>query len=104
MSEDGTRAVVGAHTDLDMLGEQVAALREFVADPDQAHDSDRVYAFSIRWGTLISGRLERLAYYRAQRALPADVDRRYTALLAELCELLPVIDDLGLARPKVLGE
>jgi hypothetical protein len=93
--------VAGADTDLDLLFEEVKALRELAEDQDKARDDNRVYAFSIRWGALVFGRLERLAYYDDGNALPAQAQQRYDSLVTELRELLPVMDKLGIARPKV---
>lgn len=94
--------VVGADTDLDILCGQVEALRQLIADQQKRRDEDRIYSFSIRWGAFIFGRLERLAHYNARGALSGDVQRRYDALLADLRELAPQMDELGVARPNVL--
>src|SRR5699024_3894679 len=93
--------VVGADVDLDLLFAHVKALRELASDPEKAQDSARIYDFSIRWGTLLSGRLERLAHYHDRGELTPDEQARYEALRAELREAVPLIERLGLARPRV---
>lgn len=99
--ESASNRVVGAAHDIDLLFDQVNALRELASDPERTGDSARVYAFSIRWGTMLAGRLERLAYYHARDELARDDQVRYDALRAELRDALPLIERLGLARPAV---
>jgi hypothetical protein len=96
-----SNCVVGVNADLDLLFDQVKELRELAGDPDKAHDSARVYDFSIRWGTFLRGRLERLAYYHSRAALTPDQQARYRVLRTELRQALPLVERLGLARPKV---
>ena len=67
--ELGTSGVVGVTGDIDLIRAQVNALRELASDPDKAKDSARVYAFSIRWGVLLAGRVERLGYYHRRGEL-----------------------------------
>jgi len=98
MSDVGAR-VVGVDTDLDMLCDQVAALHELARSQKKKRDDDRVYAFSIRWGAMMFGRLERLEHYSCEGAMTALEQERYDSLVAELRELLPVMDELGVARP-----
>lgn len=98
--ELGTSRVAGIDADLDLLFAQLKALRELAADPEKSHDSARIYDFSIRWGTLIHGRLERLAYYHDRAALTPDEQTRYQTLRSELRGALPLIDQLGLVRPQ----
>jgi hypothetical protein len=92
--------VAGADTDLDMLFAEAEALREFAVD-QKAHDEGELYSFSVRWGALLFGRLERLAHYSTKRELSSRQQQRYDALRAELAQLLPVIDTVGLPRPPV---
>jgi hypothetical protein len=94
--------VVGVDADLDVLFAQVKALCELACDPDQAQDRARVYDFSIRWGTFVHGRLERLAYYQHRGDFTAEQQVRYEALCAQLRQALPLIDRLGLAHPDVV--
>jgi hypothetical protein len=93
--------VVGADADFDLMFTQLKALRELASDPEAAQDSARVYDFSIRWGTMLHGRLERLAYYHGRGELAPDEQARYESLRCELREALPLLQRLGLARPKV---
>ncbi|MBV9312689.1 MAG: hypothetical protein JO100_02890 [Pseudonocardia sp.] len=102
MSQELTSGrAVSIDADLDLLFDQVKQLLELACDPDKAHDSARVYDFSIRWGTFLRGRLERLAYYHNRAALSADEQARYQALRTELRRALPLVEQLGLARPNV---
>jgi hypothetical protein len=98
--ETVTSRVVGADADLDLMFAQIKALRKLAMDPDAAQGSARVYDFSIRWGTLLHGRLERLAYYHSRGELEPDEQGRYEVLCCELREALPLVKRLGLAsRP-----
>lgn len=102
MSEQSTTsAVVGADTDLDMIFDEVEAFRELADDPDRARDSAEVYSFSIRWGAMMFGRLERLEHYSSRGELAPDVQHRYDNLRAQLRELLPKLAEFGVARPKI---
>jgi hypothetical protein len=99
--EPASSHVVGADADLDLMFAKVKALRELASEPEAAQDSARVYDFSIRWGTMLHGRLERLAYYHGRGELAPDEQARYESLRGELREVLPLLKRLGLARPKV---
>lgn len=102
MSDEPTcDRTVAAGADLDLLFAHVEALRELAADSAKARDSARVYDFGIRWGTLLAGRLERLAHYHCRGELRPDDRARYDALRAELRDVLPLAERLGLARPTV---
>ena len=103
MREESTSShVPGADADLDLMIAAVTALRDLASDPDKAQDSARVYDFSIRWGTLLHGRLERLAYYHGRGELAPQQQERYQALCAQLRHSLPLVERLGLARPGLL--
>jgi hypothetical protein len=99
--ETASSRVVGADTDLDLLFAQIDALGQLASDPEATQDSARVYDFSIRWGTLLHGRLERLAYYHSRGELAPDEQARYQSLRSELREALPLVKRLGLAFPTV---
>jgi hypothetical protein len=102
MSEESPNGrVVGVDADLDVLFDQVKQLRELACNLDKARDSARIYDFSIRWGTFLRGRLERLAYYYSRAALTHDERARYQALCMQLRQVLPLVGQLGLARPNV---
>lgn len=78
---------------------QLAALHELASDPATAADSDRVYDFSIRWGTFLAGRLQRLDHYADRGELDPLERERYAALQDALRAALPDVRRLGLARP-----
>jgi hypothetical protein len=99
--ESRSSRVKGADADLDLMFAAVQALRELASDPAQARDRARVYDFSIRWGTLLHGRLERLAYYHDRGELAPGEQERYQALRSALRHSLPLVERLGLARPRV---
>lgn len=100
--ESASNRVPGVDADLDLMIAAVKALRELASDPDKAQDGARVYDFSIRWGTLLHGRLERLAYYHGRGELTPQQQERYQGLCAQLRHSLPLIERLGLARPSVV--
>lgn len=97
--ESGVAVGVGA--DLDLLFAEIEALRALASDPDTAQDDARVYDFGIRWGALLSGRLQRLAYYHHQERLTPHEQARYEKLRAELHDVRPMAEQLGLARPTI---
>ncbi|MBV9164259.1 MAG: hypothetical protein JO281_22540 [Pseudonocardiales bacterium] len=99
--ESGNSRVKGVDADLDLMFAAVKALRELASDPNTAQDSARVYDFSIRWGTLLHGRLERLAYYHGRGEFAPDDQERYQALCSALRDSLPLVERLGLALPSV---
>jgi len=102
MSQELTGSrVVDVDADVDVLFDQIKQLRELAGDPDQAHDSARVYDFSIRWGTFLRGRLERLDYYYSCGMLTTEEQARYQDLRTQLRRALPLVQQLGLARPNV---
>lgn len=91
----------GMDRDLDMLFAEVEALRELASDSEKAEDGARVYDFSIRWGTLMSGRLKRVEHYYRAGELTGDQTRRYRALRRELKSSTHLTDSLGISRPTV---
>jgi len=102
MSQELTSGrVVGVDADLDVLFDQIKQLRELAGDPDRARDSARVYDFSIRWGTFLRGRLERLDYYYSRGTLTTGEQARYQDLRTELRRALPLVQQLGLGCPNV---
>lgn len=97
--------VIGVDTDLDVLFVQLEALRELACDADKTRHPGRIYDFSIRWGTFLHGRLERLAYYQRRGDLTVEQQARYEVLCTQLRQALPLIDRLCLTRPDaVLGD
>ena len=91
----------GIDRDLELLAEGIAALRELATDPVASEDGTRVYDFSIRWGTLLSGRLKRLEHYHRAGELAAGQRRRYRELRDELKEATPLAVGLDLGEPAV---
>ncbi|PWI06072.1 hypothetical protein DIZ27_35640 [Streptomyces sp. NWU339] len=89
---------------MDLLFTQVRHLRELAGDPEKAEDADRVYDFSIRWGAFLSGRLPRLVQYDRQGALGPAERNRFADLCAELRDVAPLAERLGLAAPRLHGE
>ncbi|WP_433501169.1 hypothetical protein ACQP1K_13170 [Sphaerimonospora sp. CA-214678] len=98
---NGEHRVAGVAADLDMLFGEVEALRELAGDPQASADQARVYDFSIRWGTLLAGRLPRLEHYYRNGGLTPDERARYDALRVALREALPMVERLGIARPSI---
>jgi hypothetical protein len=58
-----------------------------------------VYDFSVVWGTLLAGRLPRLAYYSGKGALCPSEQARFDTLRAQLRDAVPMIERLSLAKP-----
>lgn len=96
-----SNGVAGVATDVDMILAEVEALRELAADPEKAQDKARVYDFSIRWGALLSGRLERVEHYHRRGDLTPDEQARYAELKSQLREVLPLAEQLKIGRPTV---
>jgi hypothetical protein len=84
-----------AHRDLDLLFAHLAELRRIAEAPA----SEVLYDFSIRWGTMLSGRLQRLDYYYRRGELTAAERERFEALARELHSSRATIDRLRLPRP-----
>ncbi|MFE5598232.1 hypothetical protein ACFQ8O_03430 [Streptomyces coelicoflavus] len=93
----------GTAADLDLLCDQVERLRELAGDPEQAGDADRVYDFGIRWGAFLHGRLLRLVRYERRGALTAAERDRFADLCAQLRDVAPLAERLGLAVPPLDG-
>ncbi|RCG21382.1 hypothetical protein DTL70_18250 [Streptomyces diacarni] len=96
------RPVSGITADLDRAFAVLRQLRELAGDPAAARDDERVYDFSIRWGTLLSGRLERLAHYAARGELTGEQAKRYQELRARLRDAASSAARLDLADPGVV--
>ena len=82
-----------------MISAGVEELHRLVSDRQKARDSARIYDFSIRWGVLLSGRLQRLDHYYRAGELTQDQERRYGELMEELSDAAPQAERLGIARP-----
>lgn len=98
----------GADGDLDLMFEQVDALRRLAHEvehtDDEEHASALVYDFSIRWGTYVSGRLHRLELGHESGDLDEKADRRYRDLMDELRDVLPITRQLRLTCPTMAQE
>jgi hypothetical protein len=91
----------GIDRDLGMISAALEELRQLASDREKAQDSAKVYDFSIRWGVLMSGRLERLDHYHRAGELTKDQERRYRELRQELRVAAPQAERLGIARPTI---
>ncbi len=100
VDEPGT-GPIGIDADLGMVAAGIGALRELASDPAKAEDGASVYDFSIRWGTLMSGRLMRLEHYYRAGELTEDQERRYRELRRKLGDATPQIERLGIGHPPV---
>jgi hypothetical protein len=78
----------------------VDGLRE-LASGSEAEDGGRIYDFSIRWGTLMSGRLKRLEHYYRAGDLTDEQAQRYRDLRRELRDAMRLAESLGVSRPTV---
>ncbi|WP_182347427.1 hypothetical protein [Tomitella gaofuii] len=106
-------AAPGVDVDLGMLETAVDGLREMAdaraggksrgkqQSEGDSGDEGAVYAFSIRWGTLIFGRLERLEHYSRAGRLGQDGQRRFASLRRALHELEPAMRTFGVAVPAI---
>jgi hypothetical protein len=85
--------------DVKLITEQIKALKELAQEDDEEPISEgQRYDFSIRWGTVLAGRLRRLVHYGSlDRLSDADV-RRFRALCDELRTLSHLIDRFRLAQ------
>jgi len=88
----------GAGEDLDLLFGQLEELHTLAAE-GASDDPNRLYTFKVVWGTLLAGRLPRLAYYAERGQLSVRDQVRYDELCHKLTEARPVIERLGVARP-----
>jgi hypothetical protein len=95
--EQRTGATVDIDADVELLTEQIKALKE-LGSKGQVSEGQR-YDFSIRWGTIQSGRLRRLVHYSGLGRLTDADERRFQALCAELRSLSGLIDRFRLAQP-----
>jgi hypothetical protein len=89
----------GIDRDISMISAGVEELHRLASDQQKAQDSAGIYDFSIRWGVLMSGRLQRLDHYHRAGELTQDQERRYGVLREELRDAAPQADRLGIARP-----
>ena len=95
-----SRAAVDIDNDVELITEQINALKELARTDDEAPITEgQRYDFAIRWGTVLAGRLRRLVHYGSLGRLDdADV-RKFHALCDELHALSHLIDRFRLAQP-----
>ncbi|MCA3747986.1 MAG: hypothetical protein IN808_02470 [Rubrobacter sp.] len=91
----------GIARDIELVAAAVRELRELAADPRRSRSGDAIYDFSIRWGTLLMGRLQRVEHYHRRGELGPEDEKGYARLKRELREALPLADRLGLGRPPI---
>ncbi len=96
-SPEQNQEKVDIDDDVEVVTEQIAALQELA----QQHDlpDDKIYDFSIRWGTALAGRLRRMVHYSSLGMLDRPDEDRFQALCEELRSLSSLIDRFGLAHP-----
>ena len=94
---DENPAPVTIDDDVEWLTEQIEALKQ-LGHQDEVSDGEK-YDFSIRWGTALAGRLQRLVHYSSRGLLDEADERRVQALCDELRGLSDLIDRIGLAQP-----
>ncbi len=100
MSATDARTMVDVETDVELIAGQIEALEQLAAQNDREPISEgRRYDFSVRWGTIMAGRLRRLVHYSALGRLDDDDERRFRELYDELRALSPLIDRFRLAQP-----
>ena len=101
MFPEPTAGPPGIDRDLGMISAALEELHGLASDEQKAQDSARIYDFSIRWGVMLSGRLERLEHYHRSGKLTQDQERRYRELEQELRDAAPRAERLGIARPTI---
>jgi hypothetical protein len=98
-TQNPTRTAVDIDDDVDLITGQIKALKELAErDYQEPISEGQRYDFSIRWGTVLAGRLRRLVHYSSLGELnDADVSR-FHALCDELRTLSHLIDRFRLAQ------
>ncbi|MCA2243896.1 hypothetical protein JF781_16145 [Mycobacterium sp. WUMAC-067] len=89
---------VGVDDDLELLTEQVAALRELARLDDVPEG--QAYDFGIRWGAALAGRFRRLVHYSCLGVLDDADERRFQSLCDDLRSVSDSIERFDLARPR----
>ena len=96
-AQDENRVPVSIDDDVEVLTEQIDALKELGREDEV--DDDEIYDLSIRWGTALSGRLPRLVHYSSLGLLEEADQRRFESLCEELRAVSELIGRFALARP-----
>ncbi|OBG29617.1 hypothetical protein [Mycobacterium sp. 852002-51057_SCH5723018] len=100
-TQDQTRTAIEIDDDVELINEQIKALKELGRQDDQAPISEgQRYDFSIRWGTVLAGRLRRLVHYSSLGELDDAGERTFHAVCDELRGLSHLIDRFRLAQPR----
>jgi len=74
-TQKDTRASVDIDDDVELITEQIKALKELgKKDDEEPIGEGQRYDFSIRWGTVLAGRLRRLAHYSSLGMLDAPMN------------------------------
>ena len=89
----------GIDRDIGMISAALEELHQLACGGQESQEGARLYDFSIRWGVLMSGRLQRLDHYHQAGELTEDQERRYGELRGELRNAAPQAERLGIARP-----
>jgi hypothetical protein len=90
-------AAISIDDDVELLTEQIEALKALGEQGEVS--GNRIYDFSIRWGTALSGRLPRLVHYSWLGLLDEADESRFRALCTELRGLSDLITRFELAQP-----
>lgn len=102
VTQNPTRAAVDVDNDVELITQQISALKELAKKDDEEPISEgERYDFSIRWGTVLAGRLRRLRHYNSLGRLDEADVRRFHALRDEVRTLSHLVDRFRLARPNV---
>lgn len=95
-------AAVAIDHDVELIAHQIGALKELGRQDDREPITEgQRYDFSIRWGTVLAGRMRRLVHYSALGRLGDHDERRFRELCEELRTVSGLIDRFRLARPTV---
>ena len=99
-TQNPTREAIDIDNDVELITQQIKALKELAKQDDaEAISEGQRYDFSIRWGTVLAGRLRRLVHYSSLGRLDEADERRFHALRDELRTLSHLIDRFRLAQP-----
>ncbi|BBZ39464.1 hypothetical protein [Mycobacterium conspicuum] len=96
------QTAIGVDDDVALIKRQITALRELGGRGSVSEDE--IYDFSIRWGTVLAGRVRRLAHYSALGLLAEADAAKFQALRDELDELTGLIERFRLTRPRLAGD
>jgi hypothetical protein len=99
-TQNPTRRAVDIGDDVELITGQIKALTELAKkDYEEPISEGQRYDFSIRWGTVLAGRLRRLVHYSSLGLLNDADERRFGELRDELHTLSHLIDRFRLAQP-----